>query len=167
MCSSGLAAKFWQNVYMLHVSPFTKIIYNPDLPLNLFGAVSQRYLRSFLSDYSCHFAPNKTSLITLMLYIFSTWHDISKTCYFNLLFHAQTLLRCFTNRVPKTFFILLNSHHKWFVTVKNIKAACFGHFLSLVSMRSPCERNKMRFFSLVNQSSVNVIISPATRTPEL
>ena len=72
MCSSGLAAKFWQNVYMLHVSPFTKIIYNPDFPPDLFGAVSQRYLRSFFSDYSCHFAPNKTSLTTLMLYIFST-----------------------------------------------------------------------------------------------
>ena len=126
--------------------PFTKIIYNPDLPPDLFRAVSQRYLRYSLSDYSSHFAPNKTSLTTLMLCTFFTRQDIDKTCYFNLLSHAQTLFRCFTNCVPKTFFILLISH-KCIVGVKSIKAACFGHFLSLVSIRSPCVRNKMHSFS--------------------
>ena len=118
---------------------FTKIIYNPDLPPDLFRAVSQRYLRYSLSDYSSHFAPNKTSLTTLMLCTFSTLVTL-------IYYPMPKLFRCFTNCVPKTFFILLISH-KCIFGVKSIKAAWFGHFLSLVSMRSPCARNKMHSFS--------------------
>ena len=126
-------------------SPFTKITYRVTSALPPWSSFSE--LSEVLSPgLQSSFAPNKTSLTTLMLCTFFTRQDIDKTCYFNLLSHAQTLFRCFTNCVPKTFFILLISH-KCIVGVKSIKAACFGHFLSLVSIRSPCVRNKMHSFS--------------------
>ena len=48
--------------------PFTKITHIKLPPPHLFGAVSQTYLRCSLLEYS-DFAPNKTLLTTLMLYI--------------------------------------------------------------------------------------------------
>ena len=40
-------------------TPFTKVIYNSDLPPYFFGAVPQNYLRCCLQVYSPHFARNK------------------------------------------------------------------------------------------------------------
>ena len=52
-------------------SPFTKITYilNFSTPPNIFGTVSQNYLRYCLPGCNLHFAPNKTLLAPLTLCI--------------------------------------------------------------------------------------------------
>ena len=63
-----------------------------------------------------------------------------------------------------SFFVLFNSSQMYCLS-KSIKALCFGHLLSLISMRPPCTRIEIVFLP-GNLSWVHFIFSPATRTQD-
>lgn len=81
---------------------------------------------------------------------------------------AQTL---FVNRFfllierPKYVFVL-SSPHKFILCLKSIKAACFGHFLGLISMRPPCTQLKFLFLLLICFVSVLLLVQPRTQDGE-
>ena len=63
---------------------------------------------------------------------------------------------------PKYVFVL-SSPHKFILCLKTIKAACFGHFLGLISMRPPCTQLKFLFLLLIYFVSVLLLVQPRTQ----
>ena len=66
---------------------------------------------------------------------------------------------------PKYVFVL-SSPHKCILCLKSIKAACFGHFLGLISMRPPCTQLKFLFLLLICFVSVLLLVQPRTQDGE-
>ena len=67
ICSLWLAANLCQNVYLTASTPFTKVIYNFDLPLCLFGAFSQSYLKCYLWGYCPYFVPKRIEIYAFVV----------------------------------------------------------------------------------------------------
>ena len=80
----------------------------------------------------------------------------------NLLPQASVLFRLFTDWAPQTW---ISSSWQFFTNLlflclKSIKAACFGHFLGLISMRPPCTQLKFLFLLLICFVSILLLVQP-------